>query len=113
MITPVRSCLLLLAVFLCSGTIARAQHMNSAAAPCRNVAVTLAMENCFDKAYRAADSELNQRYGQIAKVLQPDELEPAKSGATPLDTVSRRDLHGRERPLQGWNCVNSGVFCLP
>jgi uncharacterized protein YecT (DUF1311 family) len=79
MITPVRSCLLLLAVFLCSGTIARAQHMNSAAAPCRNVAVTLAMENCFDKAYRAADSELNQRYGQIAKVLQPDELEQLKA----------------------------------
>jgi uncharacterized protein YecT (DUF1311 family) len=37
------------------------------------------MENCFDKAYRAADSELNQRYGQIATVLQPDELEQLKA----------------------------------
>jgi uncharacterized protein YecT (DUF1311 family) len=79
MITPIRSWLLLLAAFLFYDSSARAQHMNSAAAPCRNVAVTLAMENCFDKAYRAADSELNQRYGQIAKVLQPDELEQLKA----------------------------------
>jgi uncharacterized protein YecT (DUF1311 family) len=78
MIPLVRSWLLLLATFLCSATIARAQHMNSSTAPCRNVAVTLAIENCFDKAYRAADSELNQRYSQIAKVLQPDDLERLK-----------------------------------
>ena len=52
--------------------------MNSAGSPCRNIAVTLAMENCFDKAYKAADGELNQRYGQIAKVLQPDDLERLK-----------------------------------
>jgi uncharacterized protein YecT (DUF1311 family) len=75
MITLVRSWLLLLATFLCYGTIARAQHMNSAGAPCRNVAVTLAIENCFDKAYRAADSGLNQTYSQISKVLQPDDLQ--------------------------------------
>jgi uncharacterized protein YecT (DUF1311 family) len=75
MIPLVRYWLLLLATFLCSGAIARAQHMNSPGAPCRNVAVTLAIENCFDKAYRAADSELNQRYSQISKVLQPDDLE--------------------------------------
>ena len=78
MIPLVRSWLLLLAIFICSGFIARAQHMNSASAPCRNVAVTLAIENCFDKAYRAADSELNQRYSQIAKVLQPDDLQRLK-----------------------------------
>jgi uncharacterized protein YecT (DUF1311 family) len=79
MITPIRSWLLLLAAFLCYGSIARAQHMNSPGAPCRNVAVTLAIEDCFDKAYKAADSELNQRYGQIVKVLQPDELEQLKA----------------------------------
>jgi uncharacterized protein YecT (DUF1311 family) len=79
MIPLVRYRLLLLTTFLCSVTIARAQHMNSPGAPCRNVAVTLAMENCFDKTYKAADSELNQRYGQIAKVLQPDELEQLKA----------------------------------
>ena len=78
MITLVRSWLLLLAVFIGYDSIARAQHMNSAGAPCRNVAVTLAMENCFDKAYKAADSGLNQRYSQISKVLQPDELEQLK-----------------------------------
>src|ERR1700723_404691 len=78
MITLVRSWLLMLTAFICFDSIARAQHMNSPSAPCRNVAVTLAMENCFDKAYRAADSELNQRYSQILKVLQTDDLERLK-----------------------------------
>jgi uncharacterized protein YecT (DUF1311 family) len=79
MIPLIRSWMLLFAAFLCYDSMARAQHMNSPSAPCRNVAVTLAMENCFDKAYRAADSELNQRYSQIAKVLQPEELEQLKA----------------------------------
>jgi uncharacterized protein YecT (DUF1311 family) len=79
MITPVRSCLFLLAAFLSYDSISRAQHMNSPGAPCRNVAVTLAIENCFDKQYRAADSELNQRYSQITKVLQPDDVERLKA----------------------------------
>jgi uncharacterized protein YecT (DUF1311 family) len=78
MIALVRSWLLLLAAFLCYDSIARAQHMNSADAPCRNVAVTIAMENCFDKAYKAADSRLNQMYSQISKVLQPDDLQRLK-----------------------------------
>jgi uncharacterized protein YecT (DUF1311 family) len=82
MITLVRSWLsrlVLLAAFLCCASIARAQHMNSAGAPCRNVAVTLAMENCFDKAYKAADRGLNQTYSQISKVLQSDDLERLKA----------------------------------
>ena len=78
MILLMRSWLLLLATLICSGAIARAQHMNSAGAPCQNVAVTLAIENCFDKAYKAADSGLNQMYGQISKVLQPDDLQRLK-----------------------------------
>jgi uncharacterized protein YecT (DUF1311 family) len=78
MITLVRCWLLLPAAFLCYDSIARAQHMNSAGAPCRNVAVTLALENCFDKAYKAADSGLNQRYSEISKVLQPDDLQRLK-----------------------------------
>lgn len=53
--------------------------MNSETAPCRNVVVTLEMENCFDKAYRANDSELNQTYRQISKVLQADDLERLKA----------------------------------
>jgi uncharacterized protein YecT (DUF1311 family) len=78
MITLYRSWLFLLAVFVGHDSIASAQHMNSAGAPCRNVAVTIAMENCFDKAYKAADSALNQRYGQISKVVQPDDLQRLK-----------------------------------
>jgi uncharacterized protein YecT (DUF1311 family) len=53
--------------------------MNSAGAPCRNVAVTLAMENCFDSAYKAADRGLNEMYSQIVKVLQPDDLQRLKA----------------------------------
>ena len=78
MSTLVCSRLLLFAAFMCYGSIARAQHMNSAGAPCRNVAVTIAMENCFDKAYKAADGGLNQMYSQISKVLQPDDLQRLK-----------------------------------
>jgi uncharacterized protein YecT (DUF1311 family) len=78
MITLVRSWLLLLAAFLCFDSIAKAQHMNSVSAPCRNVAITIAMENCFDKAYKAADTGLNQTYSQISKVLQPNDLKQLK-----------------------------------
>jgi uncharacterized protein YecT (DUF1311 family) len=52
--------------------------MNSPGAPCRNVAITLAMENCFDKAYKAADRRLNEMYSRISKVLQPDEMQQLK-----------------------------------
>jgi uncharacterized protein YecT (DUF1311 family) len=78
MITLVRFWLLMLTAFICCNSVARAQHMNAADAPCRNVAVTVAMENCFDKAYKAADSGLNQMYSQIEKVLQPDDLQRLK-----------------------------------
>src|ERR1700721_1625402 len=79
MVTLVRAWLVLLAAFICYNSMAIAQHMNSAGAPCRNVAVTIAMENCFDKAYKAADSGLNQTYSQISKVLQPNDLEQLKA----------------------------------
>ncbi|MBB5345166.1 lysozyme inhibitor LprI family protein [Tunturibacter empetritectus] len=78
MIPLVRSWLILLATFICFGTVAKAQHMNSASAPCRNEVVTVAMENCFDKAYKAADGGLNQRFSQISKVLQADDLQRLK-----------------------------------
>ena len=78
MITLVRSWLLLLTAFICCDSVARAQHMNSASVPCRNIAITIAMENCFDKAYKAADSGLNQTYSQISKVLQPEDLQRLK-----------------------------------
>jgi uncharacterized protein YecT (DUF1311 family) len=41
--------------------------------------MTVAMENCFDQAYKAADRTLNQRYSEISKVLQPDDLQRLKS----------------------------------
>ena len=53
--------------------------MNSPAAPCRNVAVTVAVENCFEKAYKAADSHLNQTYSQISSVLPSDDVQRLKA----------------------------------
>jgi uncharacterized protein YecT (DUF1311 family) len=79
MMTLTRSWLVLLAMFIGYDSNAKAQHMNSADAPCRNVSVTVAMENCFDQAYKAADSKLNQKYSQISKVLQPDDLQRLKA----------------------------------
>ena len=78
MSTLVRSCLLLLVALLCCELAAKAQHMNSTTAPCRNIVVTLAMENCFSRTYKAADGELNRTYNQISKVLQPEDLERLK-----------------------------------
>jgi uncharacterized protein YecT (DUF1311 family) len=74
MIPLVRYWLLLLATFLCSSTIARAQHMNAAGAPCQKTSgVTIALDNCFARTYKAADEQLNQLYKQIRQVLTPDQ----------------------------------------
>jgi len=71
---PIRSGLLLLAICICSFSIAEAQHMNAAGAPCQKTSgVTLALDNCFAREYKAADEQLNQLYKQIRQVLTPDE----------------------------------------
>jgi uncharacterized protein YecT (DUF1311 family) len=79
MTTRVGAWLPVLLTLICCGSSVRAQHMNSPSAPCRSLAVTIALENCFDRAYRAADNELNQTYRQIAKVLKQDDLERLKA----------------------------------
>ena len=48
--------------------------MNAAGAPCQKTGgVTVALDNCFARKYRAADDQLNQLYKQIRQVLTPDE----------------------------------------
>jgi uncharacterized protein YecT (DUF1311 family) len=43
-------------------------------APCQKTSgVTLALDNCFARTYRAADDQLNQLYKQIRQVLTPDQ----------------------------------------
>jgi uncharacterized protein YecT (DUF1311 family) len=61
---------------LCAGhaTVSCAQSMNDANEPCAKIVSTAEMSGCFDKAYKAADRELNELYGRIQKVLHPDEL---------------------------------------
>ena len=74
MTAPIRSGLLLLATCICSFSIAEAQHMNAAGAPCQKTSgVTIALDNCFARTYRAADDQLNQLYKQIRQVLTPEE----------------------------------------
>jgi uncharacterized protein YecT (DUF1311 family) len=74
MLALVRSALILFAALICSGSVAEAQHMNAAGAPCQKTGgVIPAMGNCFGKAYKAADAELNQLYKQIRQVLTPDQ----------------------------------------
>ena len=45
--------------------------MNAAEAPCRNVVVTAEMAQCFDRARKDADQELNRAYVEIRAVLAP------------------------------------------
>ncbi len=74
MTSPIRSGLLLVAICICSCSIAEAQHMNAAGAPCQKTSgVTIALDNCFARAYRTADDQLNQLYKQIRQVLTPDQ----------------------------------------
>jgi uncharacterized protein YecT (DUF1311 family) len=56
-----------------------AQHMNSPEAPCRNVAITVEVANCFSKAAKDADGKLNQTYAQILSVLQPDDQQKLRA----------------------------------
>jgi len=62
--------------FLCAthASVSCAQSMNDANDPCAKVVSTAEMSGCFDKAHKAADSELNELYGRIQKVLHPNEL---------------------------------------
>jgi uncharacterized protein YecT (DUF1311 family) len=53
--------------------------MNSPDAPCKNVSGTVALENCFDRAYKANDRAMNQTYSQMVKVLPPDDLQRLKA----------------------------------
>jgi uncharacterized protein YecT (DUF1311 family) len=68
--------LLLLGGLLCASRagVAIAQSMNDPKEPCARVASTAETSECFDKAYKTADGDLNRLYGRIQKVLSPDEL---------------------------------------
>lgn len=60
--------LLLTSIFLDSSS--SAQHMNSPAAPCRNVVVTVDMANCFYRASKKADLDLNHTYATVREALR-------------------------------------------
>jgi uncharacterized protein YecT (DUF1311 family) len=68
--------LLLFAGLCCAShaIVATAQSMNDPNEPCANAVSTAEMIKCLDKAYEAADRDLNALYGRIQKVVDPDEL---------------------------------------
>jgi uncharacterized protein YecT (DUF1311 family) len=51
-----------------------AQSMSTDGGPCAKAASTAATAECFDKAFKAADRDLNNLYDRIQKVLEPNEL---------------------------------------
>lgn len=56
-------------VFGSSQVPCRAQHMNASEAPCRDAVATADMAQCFDRAYKNADHELNRVYTEVRAVL--------------------------------------------
>jgi len=60
-------------------TTARAQHMNSSEAPCRNVTITVEVANCFSKAAKDADRKLNETYAQVLSVLQTNDQQKLRA----------------------------------
>ena len=72
MVLSARIVLLGLGVTFCP-RIAHAQHMNSPKAPCRNVATTVDVSNCFGIASKDADRKLNQVYAQVLSSLQAED----------------------------------------
>jgi uncharacterized protein YecT (DUF1311 family) len=66
-----------------------AQHMNAPNAPCRNVAVTVDVANCFSEEGKKADTEMNRLYQSILKGLEPED-------ASRLRDAQRQWLHYRD-----------------
>jgi len=54
------------------------QSMNAAGNPCAVAGSTADTAACFDKAYKAADRDLNSLYGRIQKVVEGEELSALK-----------------------------------
>jgi uncharacterized protein YecT (DUF1311 family) len=50
-----------------------AQSMNAEGEICQNAGSTVDAAECFDRAYKSADQELQRLYGRIHKVLGPEE----------------------------------------
>ena len=109
MTSAIRSGLLLLATCVCSGSLAEAQHMNAAGAPCQKTSgAGMALDNCFAGTYRAADDQLNQLYKQIRQALTPDQQQQ-------LFAAQRLWLPLRESPAAGQRAIptKGGMRSLP
>ncbi len=94
--------LLFMAAALCFAAAlpARAQHMNAPDAPCQDKVVTTDLARCLDTAYRSADKRLNDLYGSVRKVLEPDELKGLQAAERSW-VQFRDDACAAERALYG------------
>ena len=68
---------------------ARAQHMNDPDGPCWETGSTVDTAQCFDIAYKQADTELNVTYRQIMAAL--DEAEKASLRSAQRAWINYRD----------------------
>jgi uncharacterized protein YecT (DUF1311 family) len=75
----VQTHLLFLMVFLSFATYAMGQHMNAEDAPCHGPSSNAEETQCFISASRNADTEMNQTYDRVRKVLGADEQEQLQS----------------------------------
>jgi uncharacterized protein YecT (DUF1311 family) len=50
-----------------------AQHMNAPGAPCQQAATNAETGQCFERAYKDADRELNIAYANVRRILAPEQ----------------------------------------
>jgi uncharacterized protein YecT (DUF1311 family) len=97
----VQTRLLVLVGFLSFATYAMGQHMNAEDAPCRGPSSNAEETQCFISASRNADTEMNQTYDRVRKVLGADEQEKLQSVQRlwmqfrDSNCTAERDLYGR------------------
>jgi uncharacterized protein YecT (DUF1311 family) len=87
--------------------------MNSPKAPCRNVATTVDVSNCFGIASKDADRKLNQVYAQVLSSLQAEDQQNLRA-AQRLWLQFRDATCRAERSLygQGTGATPAYLACL-
>jgi len=75
----IKSAFTILIGCLAFSTLALAQDKNDEAFPCPNAVVTSDITECYDRALKRADQELNGAYQKIVKAIDGDALKKLKN----------------------------------
>lgn len=102
-------CVLVIACFF-DNSGSSAQHINPSVAPCQNVVRTMDMANCFDRALKKADLELNHTYvtvlGELKRRGAEDDLQNLRS-------VQRLWLQFRDASCKAERALYEGGTAAP